>query len=246
MILHPAFSYISRFADGDLRGMTRTWVTRHLARCVRCRATLTAIRGTAADARDAPAPAPSFDLLDRILARRRAGERVILPMADPPPGPWRWRHAARVAAAIAVLLTSGVALRAAQGWGELEFAPARPVRGARLVVQYHEASRFAGAERLTLLGRYRTADDSVPGAAAPAAAVAALVSDGNGTFRGSVQLPEDVVYAAFTVAAVTGGADTRAGQPRWEVLTHRDGRPEPAALAQQRIELIGRLPSLNK
>ncbi len=244
MILHPAFARISRFADGELRGVTRTWVTRHLARCAGCRAALATIRRAAIDARGAPVPAPSPDVLERVLVRRRAGERIILPMADPRPAPTVWRRGARVAAAIAVLLASGVALRAAQGWGALEFAPARPSRGARLAVAYHDASRFAGAERLTLLGRYRTAAGSV--AVPPPTAVAELVAAGDGTFRGSLTLPEDVVYAAFTVAVASGDPDSRSGQPRWDVLTHQGDRPEAAALAQQRIELIGRLPSLNR
>ena len=244
MMPHPPFSQISRFADGDVHGVRRVWLARHLAGCTRCRAALATIHDTTAEARRVPVPVPPDDALERILARRRGGDRVILPMADPRPAPSPGRRAARVAAAILVLLTSGVALRAAQGWGTLHIAPARPARGDLLALAYQDASRFAGAERLSLLASYRTADDSA--VARPPVVVGQLSSDGSGTFRGTVRLPTDVVYATFSVTSGPGDVAVRAAQPRWDVLTHAAGRPEAAALAQQRIELIGRLPSLNR
>ncbi len=82
---HPSFARLSRFADGELSGRRRERTARHLAECARCREEVAFIRRAGEVARSIPARPPSDDLLEDILERRAAGERVLLPTSNPDP-----------------------------------------------------------------------------------------------------------------------------------------------------------------
>ncbi|HET7462347.1 MAG TPA: hypothetical protein VFJ82_13925, partial [Longimicrobium sp.] len=98
---HPRVATLSRHADGAAPGPR---LAAHLLRCPRCRAAVDEMRALAESARAAPVPLPAPDALERILARRAAGERVLLP-ADPAPAarPRVARRGVLVAAAVLVL-----------------------------------------------------------------------------------------------------------------------------------------------
>lgn len=93
----------------ELSPPKRDRVRTHLADCQRCRDELAFARETRAALRAVTTPRAAPDTLDRILARRRAGERVILP-ADVP----RERPRRRLAVPIAVgaTLVAAVAIAA--------------------------------------------------------------------------------------------------------------------------------------
>ena len=82
--IHPEARTIGAFACGDLTGSARARTAAHLADCAHCRGEVTAIRALLADARALPVPRPAAATLERALARRAAGERLVLPALDPP------------------------------------------------------------------------------------------------------------------------------------------------------------------
>src|SRR5688572_1128168 len=97
--LHPPQRTLQRAArDGSISPR----LGRHLAACDRCRARLGFIRDLTREARGLDGPVASDRLRERIHARVAAGDRVILPEADPrlarPRAP-RW-----IAAAVAAVL----------------------------------------------------------------------------------------------------------------------------------------------
>ncbi|HEU0013148.1 MAG TPA: hypothetical protein VFQ45_05665 [Longimicrobium sp.] len=79
MMGHPRFELIRALAAGALAGDERACVARHLERCARCRAAMASIPALVRrveQATDLPVPDGAWE---RILARRAAGERVIVP-----------------------------------------------------------------------------------------------------------------------------------------------------------------------
>ncbi len=76
---HPDIEVLKGFADGALAAPARERVTTHLERCTECRRAVVTVRTVTAVAREAWAPSAPPEALDRILARRAAGERLILP-----------------------------------------------------------------------------------------------------------------------------------------------------------------------
>jgi hypothetical protein len=81
MMGHPDFARLSAFEDGEVHGARRDRTARHLAACARCRAELASIRALRARAAAATVLPVPPDALERILARRAAGERIIPPAA---------------------------------------------------------------------------------------------------------------------------------------------------------------------
>src|SRR5690606_1492764 len=106
---HPTFVALSRYADGELDSRRRARVASHLVRCARCRETVDFIHALGEAARSLPAPEPPADAVERVLARRASGERVILPTADPVPlETGRGRIGPLVAATVAALIAAAV------------------------------------------------------------------------------------------------------------------------------------------
>lgn len=237
MILHPRFRTLARFADGEPDERHRARVAAHLARCPRCRSTVASLREATVRAREATVPAPPADALERILARRAAGERVILPTT--PPAPRRRPRRLLPAAAACALLLAAVAtalLRTpdlqADG-SELALLPEKPRAGATIHVEYRATAALAGEERLVLRARYRTAGEQRQNFQLPHLRVAELVRVDDRTYRGSFHLPDSAVYGVFAVEDPRGSR-VDAGGEAWDVLVHgADGHPEMAALEQQ-------------
>jgi hypothetical protein len=110
--IHPTRRALVRFAGGDAPEAERRRVGQHTLTCARCRDTVTFARSIAEVAAALPAPAPSADLLQRVLAGRAAGERIILPAIDAPSQ--RGRRTITVYAMAAVLLVAvGISIRSA-------------------------------------------------------------------------------------------------------------------------------------
>ncbi len=241
MILHPAYTTLSRYAADELAPPKRARVAAHLAGCARCRAALTERRAVAGALHDLPVPELPADLFDRITARRAEGERVILPAADlsgvdagigasPIARPRRGLRAAVALAAAAVAAAVVLAVRAPEAGAdasELRFLTSAPRAGQAVEVEYRATSRLAGEERLVVRARVFTRN---PRPVARHAVVGEMRRTGPLTFRGSVLLPDSVVYA---VLAVEDAAGSRVDLDRaaWAVRVHAaDGRPLLAAL----------------
>lgn len=242
ILLHPSFRRLSLYADSDLDAHARQRITAHLGRCAGCRATIHRMRSLDAEAQSLPtAPLPS-DLRERVLARQRAGERVILPLADTPIGgtaPPRWWIAAVAAVLVALIgapfFLPGSDLEANRS--ELVFTPAAPRPGELVHIAYRSGSLFSGEARLRLRARYLKQNDMPMPGVGRQATVAELVRGENGLFEGTVRLPDSVVYAAFAVEDRYGGHVDSNGRKLWELLVHGpDGRPLFEALAQRHFD----------
>lgn len=108
---HPTARMLHRYAEGTLSDTSSLWLKRHLASCYECRASVSFTRSL----RDALATLPATipldpALIDRVMADRAAGERAVLPTAEPEAArPVRRRRFIPVlAAAAAVLFMVGV------------------------------------------------------------------------------------------------------------------------------------------
>jgi hypothetical protein len=250
VILHPNRRRLEAYADGTLAGARARAVAAHLVRCPRCSRRLDALRSLERAAAGLAAPAPDPTLIDRALARRVAGERLILPAAGVPlveagAGGRRRRWAGRGIAAAAALALLVVATRngeLAASTSDLQFRPAQPTAGAAVEARYRPGSALAGEARVALRARLRAPDDEMyeSGAGIPRI-VAILERQEDGSFRGSFQLPDSVVYALLVVedeAATVIDTNQRRG---WELLVHdAAGTPVEAALQQRSHDMMGR------
>lgn len=235
-IRHPTFEDLNRYADGDLGDTRRARVAAHLADCSDCRCTVSTVRGLGRTARTLPVPTPPDDALSQILAHRDAGDRVLLPVEDIGAPRGRRPIAASVAAAAAV---TAFFLAALAVWAptvradlsRLTIEPERPPAGETLELSYDGSALFPEQDRLVVRARYRTADG-----AGRLGSVGQLVRD-DGDFRGRIELPDDVVYAAFAVEDLGARQVDSNGRRFWEVLVHDDGKPAYAALRARADEL---------
>jgi hypothetical protein len=233
MILHPSFRRLCRFAEDDLPASGRQRTAEHLARCPRCRDTLSFLRGLSATAAGIEAPRPSGESLEHALARRAAGERVILPIADPDPAPRTWALPA-VAAALALLFVgAALFLRTPEleaEKSELRFLPRDPRAGQEVTVEYRATSKLADEDRLVLRARLFRPQD---GMTQHIVRLTELARCADRMYRGSFRLPDSVQYAVF---AVEDPAGTRVDHDPtgWELMVHAvDGRPLAGALERR-------------
>ena len=190
-------------------------------------------------------PEPSGDLLARIHDRLARGEHVILPVGDPgrTTARWRLRAAAALVAAVTALwfLWPTGPLTAGDTQGELTFTPATPHAGETVQVAYRAPTMLAGRDRIVLRARYRTPRDGSYNGDTRQIVAAELTPAGDGWFRGSLRLPESVVYGALAVEDADGRHVDSHGSQLWELLVHDSlGRPTFDALSQREHDLMGR------
>lgn len=226
---HPRGATLLHFAHGEAAAGERRAVAGHLERCARCRAEVAGMRAMRAAARDLPAPAMRQQNAARVLARRAAGDRVILPDVGV-------RTAARRGAEIGARRLIGAAaalLIAMVGWmmlsgspsleagtmdGDLRFSTTTPRPGDRIEASYRPSARLAQGEHVVLRGialrpgemqthdRYRT--------------LATLERDGDGMFRGSFVFPDSAVYIEAAVEDTAASQVDDNGGSLWTLLAH--------------------------
>ena len=236
---HPMYATLNRFADGELSAKRQRRVADHLAECARCRQQVTFIRAAGDLARSLEAPLAPPEILDRVLERRAAGERVLLPLESPGRrSRTGWRTAAKVAG-LALLLAIGSFVSAnlleADRTG-LRIAPDRPRAGDTLTVTYDGGFRFAEENQLRLRARFRTASGQ------HWQQIAAILDRGEEhRFVASVPLPDSVVYAAFAVESLQGDQVDSRNRQLWDIVVFgTDGRPSLAGLHERFTDLFGR------
>ena len=241
---HPSFEKLSSYADAELTGRTRDRVASHLAGCARCRDTVRFIRELGEVARSLPAPEPPADALPRLLARRAAGERVILPTSDPVPiEPERRRAVSAIAATLALFVAGSLLVsvpRLGADRSQLEFSPKRPQAGTTVQVRYVPGSLLASEPVLVLRGRLRFANGN-----SEIAELGTLVRGADGVFHGAFSLPDSAVYGVLAIEDTAASRVDSNNRRFWELLVHgEDGRPRYEALRERTNELFVRNPEL--
>jgi thiol-disulfide isomerase/thioredoxin len=244
MIGHPSSVTLNRYQDGELSPRKRARVAGHLAGCQVCRGRIQEWRAAATAIREGAIPELPADLFERIQSRRASGERMILPVGDPPRPRRERRSIVAAAAMIAGLVIGYLAivttpeLRADAS--ELRLTPAAPAPGEQVHAEYRASSLLSGHDRLVLRARYRTETDDYIGSGTHGV-ITELEKGGDGVFRGSFRLPDSVVYAIFAVADPEAKRVDSNGRRGWDLLVHAaDGRPLPAALSQKMHDLTTR------
>ena len=106
-LFHPSHRSLAAFAAGEKQAR-RGRVARHLERCSECRQLVGFTLRFEKAAAALPTPAPPDELLQRALADRAAGARVILPAPLEPARDTMAGRAIRVVAVIFVAATLGV------------------------------------------------------------------------------------------------------------------------------------------
>ena len=235
MILHPRFQTLARYAEGQ--GAPR--LHEHLRTCFRCRAIVTDLRDVTRAARESGVPPLPDTAWAAILERRRLGDRVILPAEAVTREPGRlsyWIAAAVVALLIPVAVMVFPVKEAGAERRELILSSSLVRAGSVVEVHYRPSAIFAGATKLVLRARLRTANGQWENWRALHAPLATLVREG-AFFRGSVRLPDSVLYAVLSVED-TSGSRIDANGEQWEILrAGSDGRPSLAALEQKFMDL---------
>lgn len=243
MIGHPRSARLIEYANRELAPTTRSRVADHLASCTKCRRRLSAIKRVKKVATQVYDREPPTNLLDRILERRAAGERVILPSNNPPPphhGWWKRAAAATVPVSVIILVAIVGTRELGADFSELRFEPAQPVRGASISVEYRSTSMLAAEDSLVLRARYRTTADVAYNRAIGQFTVAYLFKKRGNVFTGTIRLPDSVVYAVFAVEDQDGNHVDSNGRALAELLTYNEGKPEYEALVQKQHDLMGR------
>lgn len=249
--LHPERAELLRFAAGTLGTEAHARCAAHVAECDPCFDVVAEslddhLPGVAGGL----APAVHADSLGRVLRRREAGERVVLPVPASggrvltrPAASRRVRTILSIAAAMLLLVLGTVMvdsreLTARDMAGQLRLLPANPRPGDSVRVEYR-GGRFEGETRLRLRGTYRRANDEEPEWVGDHVDVARLVKGADGTFRGAFLLPVNAVYGAFVVEDMGGQhLDARGGRV-WDLLVREpDGRVAFDAM-RQRIRYLG-------
>jgi peroxiredoxin len=244
--IHPAEGTLTRFATGELEEAKRARLARHLARCAPCRARVAFVRQLRAGVAAVQGPPAGAALLARIHDRLSREERVILPVADAVAPPTRWRPRAAAAALVAAgavlwFLWPTAPLTASDSQGELTFTPATPRAGETVQVAYRAPTTLAGRDRVVLRARYRTPRDGSYNRDMRQTVAAELTPARDGSFRGSLRLPDSVVYGAFAVEDADGRRVDSNGSRLWELLAHDSlGRPTLDALNQREHDIMGR------
>src|SRR5689334_17619692 len=82
-IFHPRDGALQRFADSEASTREHSRVSSPLVGCPACPTKVSFLRELAARARSIDTPDPSPDLIGRVIAERREGQRMILPVSEP-------------------------------------------------------------------------------------------------------------------------------------------------------------------
>jgi hypothetical protein len=248
MRIHPRNTTLNRYADRTLDPSRMRRVSEHLIGCLRCRENVDQINDLGTRARAGIAPVASSEMLDRILARRQAGERVILPTPHETRERLgsRWRIVA--AAAICVIAGTTALLlsrnaTAATGDGELSFLPAHPQPGTAIDATYRPSERFSTDTVLMLRARFVSSPRDVPPGfekVPPTVVRFPMHRAPDGAFHLGFTLPANAIYSAFAIEDSSATRiDANHGR-RWELLAYEaGGRPRYDALLAATRERSG-------
>lgn len=235
---HVRFDRLERVAAEEAAPRERERVLRHLEGCVSCRARYNWLRSLPDRLVEATSPPLPSISEERILARRAAGERVILPVRDGDMQPRRLVVPRRLAAASAGILAVAVVAwftvvrpslpSSDRVTGELIVEQAAPRPGDLVTVTYRPSRELMGSESLVLRGVVVSRPLSDRPAALPGR-LTVLVPE-NGAYRGRFPLRVDDVYVRLVVESADGTVVDPRGGDYWHIYAHRESRPLRDAL----------------
>ncbi len=236
---HPSLQALSLFVDGELGERRTRRIGQHLESCARCRREVAFILEIQHGVRRLARPRPPSDLLDEVLQRRAAGERVILPTAGIRPAE-RSRPTVRGAAAAVLaialgafgtgLLTSGPA---EAGSSRVMFTPDNLDLTSSKQVEYRTVGPLAAEPRVRLRGRYYQATDRISMGEGGSIVSTYLEPLDPGTFGGAIELPGSAVYARFRVEDPLGEYIDPSAASSEILARYADGKPKFEALWQR-------------
>lgn len=237
---HPGFFNLSRYVERGEDSADWGQLRSHLRDCTRCRDEVAWIKRLHNESRRLREAEPPAGVLDRILARRAAGERLILPVSVPPERPARrraisWAGAGGALTLVAVVLMVSLTSQATAGSNNLSFAPRSPEPGEEIFVQYVPTISLAGADSLRLRVRFRASGQAIDEREYHGDYLTlTLFPDDKGVFEGRFGLPSTAAYAQMAVEDTRGTTVDSNNRRLWEILAHdENGQVRYEALRQR-------------
>jgi len=233
---HPPYEKLSGFFDGTLDEKATGRVATHLERCDRCRREVGVIRDADAALREIPIPPMPDGIFERVLERRAAGIRTVLP-AEPaaePAAALRPRRRRRASAgsvlALAFVAVSSLLLldrKADAVASSLEIGRVSPRAGA-VPLTYRPGGLLRGEGRVTVRARVWTA--AAPNA--PQTLDLGSLRRSGDLFEGSVTLPADAAFALVAIEDPRGAVVDVNGGAFWEYEGSTPGEAAATGLAR--------------
>jgi hypothetical protein len=245
---HPTFDALSTYADLNDVDRATSRLTKHVAKCAECQATVREIVALGDAARFESAVEMPSSLWSRIEQEARQPTRPEAtaeltspvwnsapalkptsswPTAAKSPRPGKWLLALACAAGLgAVLFWPGDRALEASGTSRLTFSPARPIPGAVVRVRYSAASWLRGQPRLVLVGR--AIGDSIPTYFSPSSgdSIATLKPSGGGAYEAEFRLPSGSPGMWLGVSDSLGNlTDVDGWRPWIAIAGGTDGKP---------------------
>jgi hypothetical protein len=265
---HPDEAALTRATDDAFTPGDDDAMRAHVASCASCTDDVTAARALGIRVRQAPLPPLARGLVEGAVARRLAGERVLLAADEGDAAaammvrdqPRLWRKSALLAASVGLIVVAAWSLwpsrtlDAAPPTFRLRVAEAVRAPGARVTFTYDALPALAERESLVVRAYAFGGDGPVPGRIV--APVAILRPDGPRRYRGTgvwpegaavvaaaVELPDGSVTDANDGALVDVLATDPSGKPTFDALVHAvmQGRTDFLAPASRHPALAQRL-----
>jgi anti-sigma factor RsiW len=224
---------LSEFADGTLDQGTARPISSHLESCSRCRREVATIREMDLALREVPIPALPDDLFDRVIERREAGVRTLLPDAPiAPPRRRSWRSVAAVAGVVLFASLAGIALtngEAVAGASHLRLGP--PTASSVVPLTYTPGTVLAGESMVRVRARVWPAEDPT----ASYTVDLGLLQRSDDAFAGAVTLPLEAGFALISMESLDGTVLDANGGDFWE---YESPLVEPVEVARARLEAL--------
>ena len=249
MLIHPSSMALERYCDATPESRS-PGIRRHLERCARCRSAVQFRRALETAAGSLGGPVAGEALEGRIRERLASGERLLLPTAQPRPHrSVTARRSAGVAAALLVVAAFAFwptqRIAAGSTGGELRFDSPVLIYDRPIAVEYRAGQLLRDAQTLVLRARLRSRFARPYNFDSRQIRIGVLAREGDGIYRGSVMIPDSVVYAVFAVENEDGSRVDDNGLALWNLLQMQDnGRPTYQALEQRVGDLLGENPEL--
>lgn len=228
---HPGTATLNRYVDGELTAAQSRRVSTHVMACRTCRGFTDGVNQLRANARALPTDDVPRELLDRVLARRAAGERMILPVTDAAPRRSPNVAALSVAASAVIAIVGVFALggrravaAGADGIGELTFEPSTPRPGDTLKVTYVAPEQLRHSDVVML--RSRVVSDSLMEGEPTSSASAhrdSLRRTSDNRYEGTFVFPSGAALALFAVEDVSAQHVDSRHRGYWRVTAHDAG-----------------------